>query len=58
MAYMKQRLSIFPTHLGIGVAQDEAHGGEEVTLARSISSDDDIMFWRERVHDGLILVAK
>jgi hypothetical protein len=32
-AYVKQRLSLLSAHVVVVVAQDEAHGSEEVTLA-------------------------
>ena len=41
----------------IGIAQDKSNGGEEVTLARSVAADDNIMLGREGLDDGLVLVA-
>lgn len=54
---MKKSLSLFTTKVRVCIAQDETNGGEEVTLARSIAADDDIVFRGERLDDGLILVA-
>ena len=54
---MKQGLSLFATHLSVGIAQDEADGGEEVALARAIATDDDIAVGREGLDLHLILVA-
>lgn len=55
--YMKKSLSFLSAKMGIGIAQNEANGGEEVTLARTIAADNDIVFGREGLDNGLILVA-
>jgi hypothetical protein len=44
--------------MGVGIAQDKANGREEVTLARSIAADNDIVFGRKWLDNGLVLVAK
>lgn len=54
---MEESLALFATHLGIGIAEDEADGGEEVTLARTISADNNIGARRERLENGLVLIA-
>lgn len=54
---MQQGLSLFATHLGVGIAEDESDGGEEVALAGTIAADDDIVLGREGLDDGLVLVA-
>ena len=54
---MQEGLSFFATHLGIGIAEDKSNCGEEVTLARAVATDDDIVFWRKGLDDGLVLVA-
>jgi len=57
LAYVKKSLSLFATHLRVCIAQDESDGGEEVALAGTIATDNDIMLGRERLNDGLVLVA-
>jgi len=54
---VEESLALFATHLGIGIAEDEADGGEEVTLARAISADNNIGARRERLENGLVLIA-
>lgn len=54
---MEKSLAFLATHLGVGIAENEADGGEEVALARSISADDDIGTGGEGLNDGLVLVA-
>lgn len=54
---MKESLSLFPAKMGVGIAEDETNRREEITLARTIAADDDIVFWREGLDDRLILVA-
>ena len=55
---MKKGASLFPAHLGIGIAEDKSDGGEEITLSRTIASYDYIVFWREGFDDSLILIAR
>lgn len=55
---MKQSLSLLPAKVGIGIAQDEANGCKEVTLAGTIATDDHIVFWGEGLDDRLVLVAR
>ena len=43
--YVEKSLSLFATHLSVGIAQNKPNGGEEVTLARAITTDNDIVFW-------------
>lgn len=54
---MDKCLSLLPTHLRIGIAEDEPDGGEEVALARSIAPNYNVEFGRKWVDDGLIFVA-
>lgn len=54
---MKKSLSLFATHLCVCIAQDESDGGEEVALSGAIATDYDIVLGRERLNDGLVLVA-
>lgn len=54
---MKKTLSLFPTHTGVGIAQNESNRREKVTLAGSIAADDNIGLRGEGFHNGLVLVA-
>lgn len=56
--YMKKSLSFLSTEVSIGIAQNESNGGEEVTLAGTITADDDIVFWGEWFDDSLVLIAE
>jgi hypothetical protein len=56
-AYVQKSLSLLATHLSVGIAQNESDGGEEVALARTIATDDNIVLRREGFDDGLVLVA-
>ena len=54
---MEQSRPLLTSELCVGVAEDESNCCEEVTLARSIAADNDIMFGREGLDDGLVLVT-
>jgi hypothetical protein len=54
---VKKRLSLFATHLSICIAEDESDGGKEVTLARTIATNDDICLRGEGFDNRLFLVA-
>lgn len=54
---MKKSLSLLATHLCVCIAQNETNSGEKVTLARTVTADDDIVFGREGFNDCLILVT-
>ena len=54
---MKESLALFSAQVGVGVAENEPNGREEVTLTRTIAPDDDIVFGRKGLNDCLILVA-
>lgn len=54
---MKKTLSLLTAHLGIGIAEDEADGCEEVTFTGTIAADNDVGLWRKGLDDGLFLVA-
>ena len=54
---MKKSLSLFATHVSVGIAEDESNGREEVAFARTIAADNDIVLGGERFDDRLILVA-
>ena len=54
---MKQGLTLLLAHLSVGIAEHKADRGEEVTLARPITTDDYIMLGREGLDDGLLFVA-
>lgn len=43
--------------MGVGIAEYEPNGREEVTFAGTIAADDDIVFGGEWLDDRLILVA-
>lgn len=55
---MKESLSLFATHLCVRITEHEANRGEEVALPRAIAANDDIVFGREGLDDGLIFVAR
>lgn len=54
---MKKSLSLLAHQVSVRITQDETNGGEEVTLARTIATDNDIVFRREGLDDRLVLVA-
>jgi hypothetical protein len=54
---MKKSLPLLATHLRVCIAQNETNGGEKVTLARTVTADDDIVFGRKGFNDGLVLVT-
>ena len=54
---MEECLPLFAAHVVVVVAEHEAHGREEVALARAIASDDDVTLWRKGLDLRLILVA-
>jgi len=55
--YMEESLSFLSAQMGIGITQHEPNGREEITFARTIAADNDIVFRWEGFDDGLILVA-
>lgn len=54
---MEEGLPFFPPHLSVRVGEDETDGGKEVRLARAIAADDDIVFGREGLDNGLFFVS-
>lgn len=54
---MEKTLPLLTAHLGIGIAENEADGCEEVTFTGTIAADDDVGLWRKGLDDGLFLVA-
>ena len=54
---MEQSLSLLPSHLCVGIAENETNGGEEVGLSGTIATDNDIKAGREGFDDGLVLVG-
>jgi hypothetical protein len=54
---MEECLALLATKKVVVVAQHEAHGGEEVALARAIATDNDIAVGREGLYLHLVLVA-
>lgn len=54
---MEKGASLFASHLSVGIAEDEANGGEEVTFSRAIAPNNHIMFRREGLDHSLVLVA-
>ena len=55
---MKQGLSFLLSHLCVCITEDEPYGGKEVALPRSIVTNNDIVLWREGLHDRLVFVAR
>jgi len=55
---MKQSLPLFLAHLRVCIAEYEADRREEVTLARAIAPNNDIVLGGERFYHSLLLVAK
>jgi hypothetical protein len=56
-AYVQESLSLLAAHLSVGIAQNESDGGEKVTLSGTIATNDNIVFGREGLDNGLVLVA-
>ena len=54
---MEKSLALLAAEVEGFIAQDEAHGGEEVALARAIAANDDVTFGREGLDLHLVLVA-
>lgn len=54
---MQQSLALFSAEVSVGIAQDESNCREEVALARTIATDDNIVLWRKGLNDRLVLVA-
>jgi hypothetical protein len=55
--YVKQSLALFPSHLRVGIAQNEANSGEKVTLAGTIAADNNIVFRGKGFDDRLVFVT-
>ena len=54
---MQESLAFLSAEMSVGIAEDEADGGEEIALARSVAADDNVRPRREGLDDGLVLVA-
>lgn len=54
---MEKGLALFTGHLGVGVGEDEANCGEEVGLAGTVATDNDVTFRGERGSRGLVFIA-
>ena len=54
---MEESLSLFATHLSVGIAEDESNSGKEIALAGAVAPDDNIGARREGFDDGLVLVT-
>ena len=54
---MQQSLTLLSAEVSVRIAQDEPNRSKEVTLARTIATDDNIVLGRKGLDDGLILVA-
>ena len=55
---MQKGLTLLSSEVSIGIAEDKSNCGEEVTLARTVAPDDDIVFRRKWLDNGLVLVAR
>lgn len=55
---MQESLTLLSPKVSVGIAKDKANGSEEVTLARTIAADDNIMLGGEWLDQRLVLVAK
>ena len=55
--YMKQSLPLLASQLCVCIAQNESDCREEVTLARPITPNNDIVLWREGFDDCLVFVT-
>jgi hypothetical protein len=55
---MQESLTLLSAEVGVGITKDESNGSKEVTFARTIAADDDIVFGGEWLNDRLVLVAK
>lgn len=54
---MEESASLFAPHLSVCIAENETDGCEEITFPRAIAPYNDVVLRRERLNDGLILVA-
>ena len=54
---MQQSLSLLSSHLSICIAEDKTDSGEKIALPRAVATNDDIVFGREGLDDGLVFVA-
>lgn len=54
---MKKSLSLLSPEVSVGITEDETNRGEEVTLARTIAANDDIVFRGKGLDNCLVLVA-
>lgn len=57
MTFVQQSLSLFATHHTVCIAEDEADGSEEVTLPRTIATNNDIGSGGERLDFSLVLIT-
>jgi hypothetical protein len=55
---MQESLTLLSAKVGVGIAKDESNGSKEITFARTIAADDNIVFGGEWLNDRLVLVAK
>jgi hypothetical protein len=54
---MEKSLPFLASHLCVGIAKNETNSGEKITLAGTVTADDNIVFWRKGLNDRLVLVA-
>lgn len=54
---MQEALALLSAHLSVGITENETNRRKEITLAGTIAADDNIGFGRERLNNGLVLVA-
>lgn len=54
---MQKSLPLLATKLCICITQDESDCREEITFARTITSNNDIVLWRKGLDDGLVFVT-
>jgi hypothetical protein len=54
---MQQSLTLLSPEVSVRIAQDEPNRSKEITLARTIATNDNIVLGRKGLNDRLVLVA-
>lgn len=55
--YVQKRAPLFSSHLSISIAEHKSDCRKEVAFPRAIAPDNHVVFRRERLDHGLLLVA-
>lgn len=54
---MQQSLTLLSAEVSVRIAQDEPNRSKEITLPRTIATNDNIVLGRKGLNDRLVLVA-